>query len=56
MGGHFPSNKNVKAPADNADALKRFQGYMENAEILDWDEVNKARPAFNARWNRTVER
>ena len=56
MGGHFPSNKNVKAPADNAESLKRFQGYMENAKILDWDQINTARPAFNARWNRTVER
>lgn len=56
MGGHFPSNKNVQAPADNAEALKRFQGYMANAKILDWDQINAARPAFNARWNRTVER
>ncbi|KAG0921142.1 hypothetical protein G6F31_020444 [Rhizopus arrhizus] len=56
MGGHFPSNKNVQAQADNADALKRFQGYMENAKILDWDQITTTRPAFNARWNRTVER
>lgn len=56
MGGHFPSNKNVQAPADSVEALKRFQGYMENAKILDWDQINTARPAFNARWNRTVER
>ncbi len=56
MGGHFPSNKNVQASADNAETLKRFQGYMANAKILDWDQINAARPAFNARWNRTVER
>lgn len=54
--GNFPSNKNVQAPADNAEALKRFQGYMANAKILDWDQINAARPAFNARWNRMISR
>ncbi len=54
--GNFPSNKNVQAPADNAEALKRFQGYMANAKIVDWDQINAARPAFNARWNQTIER
>lgn len=29
---------------------------MANAKILDWDVINATRPAFNARWNRTVER
>ncbi|CUR78324.1 extracellular solute-binding protein [Achromobacter xylosoxidans] len=56
MGGHFPSNKNVQPPAGTEEALKRFQGYMANAKILDWDQINATRPAFNARWNRTVER
>ncbi|MGY6272631.1 extracellular solute-binding protein [Achromobacter denitrificans] len=54
--GNFPSNKNVQAPADNAEALKRFQGYMANAKILDWEQINAIRPAFNARWNRMIER
>ena len=56
MGGHFPSNKNVQPPAGTEEPLKRFQGYMANAKILDWDQINATRPAFNARWNRTVER
>lgn len=56
MGGHFPSNKNVKPAVGNEETLTRFQGYMANAKILDWDQINATRPAFNARWNRTVER
>jgi putative spermidine/putrescine transport system substrate-binding protein len=54
--GNFPSNKNVQAPAGNAEALRRFQGYMANAKIVDWDMINAARPAFNARWNRMTDR
>ncbi|OZI42239.1 spermidine/putrescine ABC transporter substrate-binding protein [Bordetella genomosp. 5] len=56
FGGHFPSNRKVQADAANAATLKQFQGYMESAKVLDWDVINASRPAFNARWNRTVER
>jgi len=28
----------------------------KNAVTLDWDAVNEQRPAWNARWNRTIER
>lgn len=56
MGGHFPSNQKVQAPAGQEASLKQFQGYMANAKILDWDVVNAGRPAFNAKWNRQVER
>ncbi|WP_251863263.1 ABC transporter substrate-binding protein [Achromobacter sp. Marseille-Q4962] len=56
MGGHYPSNKNVRAPAGSEDMLKRFRGHMSNAKILDWDQINANRPAFNARWNSTVAR
>ncbi|MFU1980689.1 ABC transporter substrate-binding protein [Bordetella hinzii] len=55
-GGHFPSNRKVQASAQNEAMLTQFQGYMANAKILDWDVINATRPAFNARWNRTVER
>nr|WP_086059033.1 ABC transporter substrate-binding protein [Bordetella genomosp. 9] len=55
-GGHFPSNRTVQADAGNQDMLKQFQTYMETVKVLDWDAVNATRAAFNARWNRTVER
>ncbi|WP_447917141.1 extracellular solute-binding protein [Achromobacter aegrifaciens] len=56
MGGHFPSNRNVLAPADHAEALQRFQVYMSNARIPNWDQINEFGPAFNARWNREIGR
>ncbi|RXN88216.1 spermidine/putrescine ABC transporter substrate-binding protein [Achromobacter aloeverae] len=55
-GGHFPSNRDVKGTGDNVAVLKQFQDYMANAKVLDWDAINATRPAFNARWNRVMER
>lgn len=56
FGGHFPSNRKVKGTATTSAALTQVQGFMENAKILDWDAINATRPAFNARWNRVMER
>lgn len=56
-GNQIPSN--TKSPAIGDDAklkLKQFAGYMKNAVVLDWDSVNENRPAWNARWNRLIER
>jgi len=55
-GGHFPSNRQVQGTGEHAAMLTQFQGYMQNAKVLDWDAINATRPALNARWNRTVER
>nr|WP_231755491.1 ABC transporter substrate-binding protein [Bordetella sp. N] len=55
-GGHFPSNRNVKGTGANEAVLKQFQEYMANAKVLDWDAINATRAAFNARWNRAMER
>ncbi len=56
-GNQIPSNP--KAPAVDADSklkLKQFGEYMKTAVVLDWDAVNESRPAWNARWNRLIER
>lgn len=56
-GNQIPSN--TKAPAIGDDAklkLKQFAEYMKTAVVLDWDSVNENRPAWNARWNRLIER
>ena len=31
-------------------------GYMKTAVTVDWDTINANRPAWNARWNKTIER
>ncbi|WP_459616187.1 ABC transporter substrate-binding protein [Bordetella sp. 2513F-2] len=56
FGGHFPSNKTVTAPAGSEEMLAKFQQYMQNAHVVDWDTINATRGSFNARWNRSVER
>lgn len=56
FGGHFPSNKKVAAVAGEEASFKTVQGYIEKSVVLDWDVINATRPAFNTRWNRTVER
>ena len=55
-GSLFPSNKNVSPPPDHVVSFKRFQGYMTNAKIVNWERINADRPAFNARWNKMIVR
>ncbi|MBP2301195.1 ABC transporter substrate-binding protein [Azospirillum picis] len=55
-GAQIPSNTKVKAPADVADQMDKFQGYMKNAVTVDWDVINEKRPDWNQRWNREIER
>ena len=56
-GNQIPSNP--KAPAVDEDSklkLKQFGEYMKTAVVVDWDAINESRPAWNARWNRIIER
>jgi putative spermidine/putrescine transport system substrate-binding protein len=56
-GNQIPSNP--KAPAMDEDSklkLKQFGEYMKTAVVVDWDAINESRPAWNARWNRIIER
>ena len=50
--------RNPKAPAVDVGAAQVAQitQWMKNAVTLDWDSVNANRPAWNARWNKTIER
>jgi len=56
FGGHFPSNPKVKPLAGEEASFEKVQGFIEKSVVLDWDVINASRPAFNTRWNRTVER
>lgn len=56
-GNQIPSNPKAAAIGDDAKLkLKQFGEYMKTAVIVDWDSINENRPAWNARWNRTIER
>ena len=55
-GSQIPSNATSIAVGDLAQArLKQFIKYMENAVVVDWEAINTNRPAWNQRWNRSIE-
>ena len=56
-GNQIPSNPKSQAAGDDAKLkLKQFGDYMMTAVTVDWDVINENRPAWNARWNKTIER
>ena len=51
------SIKLLEPPATyTALTVAQISQWMKNAVTLDWDSVNANRPAWNARWNKNVER
>jgi putative spermidine/putrescine transport system substrate-binding protein len=56
-GNQIPSNPKAPAVGDDAKLkLKQFGEYMKTAVVVDWNAINENRPAWNARWNRTIEK
>lgn len=57
FGNQIPSNLKTQPGTPAAQAtVDRFKGYMKTVITLDWDSINAARPEWNTRWNKTVER
>ena len=50
----------IKLPGPSATftalTVAQISQWMKNAVTLDWDSVNANRPAWNACWNKTIER
>lgn len=55
-GDQVPSNPKAKATGEAAAIVAKMTEYMKTARTVDWDAINENRPAWNARWNKTVER
>jgi putative spermidine/putrescine transport system substrate-binding protein len=55
-GDQIPSNSKTQASGAAAALVKQMNEYMKTAIAVDWDAINENRPAWNARWNKTVER
>ena len=51
-----PANPKAPAVGEGAAQVAQISQWMKNAVTLDWDSVNANRPAWNARWNKTIER
>jgi putative spermidine/putrescine transport system substrate-binding protein len=55
-GNQIPSNPKAPATGEAAAMVAKMNEYMKTAVAVDWDVINENRPAWNARWNKTVER
>ena len=55
-GSQIPTNPKAPAVGEGATQVAQISKWMKNAVTLDWDSVNANRPAWNARWNKTIER
>jgi putative spermidine/putrescine transport system substrate-binding protein len=56
FGDQVPSNPKTKATGAAAALVTQMTDYMKTAVSVDWDVINENRPAWNARWNKTIER
>ncbi|WP_426139722.1 ABC transporter substrate-binding protein [Pseudomonas sp. DWP3-1-2] len=56
FGDQIPSNPKTPTTDKTRSQVEAMNTYLETAVTIDWDQVNKLRPEWNARWNRSVER
>lgn len=55
-GDQIPSNPNTPTTDKTRGQVEAMKQYLTTAIAIDWDQVNEQRPAWNARWNRSIER
>ena len=56
FGAQIPTNPNAPVVGEGVEQVAKVNQWMKNAVTLDWDSINANRPAWNTRWNRTIER
>ena len=55
-GDQIASHPNTPTTDKTRDEVEAMKQYLTTAIAIDWDQVNEQRPAWNARWNRSIER
>ena len=55
-GDQIPSNPNTPTTDKTRGQVEAMKQYLTTAIAIFWDQVNEQRPAWNARWNRSIER
>jgi putative spermidine/putrescine transport system substrate-binding protein len=55
-GDQIPSNPSTPTTDKTRGQVQAMEKYLETAIAIDWDQVNQLRPAWNARWSRSIER
>ena len=55
-GAQIPTNPKAPAVGEGAAQVADINKWMKTAVTIDWESINANRPAWNARWNKTIER
>lgn len=55
-GSQIPTNPKAPAVGEGVAQVAAINNYMKTAITVDWESINANRPAWNARWNKTIER
>jgi len=55
-GAQIPTNPKAPAVGEGATQVADINKWMKTAITIDWESINANRPAWNARWNKTIER
>lgn len=55
-GDQIPSNPKTPTTDKTRPQVEAMAKYLDTAVSIDWDQVNQQRPAWNARWSRSIER
>ncbi|MDR6425229.1 putative spermidine/putrescine transport system substrate-binding protein [Variovorax paradoxus] len=55
-GAQIPTNPKAPAVGDGVQQVADINQWMKTAVTIDWDSINANRPAWNARWNKTIEK
>ncbi|MDT7837932.1 ABC transporter substrate-binding protein (plasmid) [Aquabacterium sp. OR-4] len=56
FGAQIPTNPKAPVVGEGVAQVAAISKWMKTAVTVDWDSINANRPAWNARWNKTVER
>lgn len=55
-GAQIPTNPKTPAEGEGAAQVAEINKWMKTAVTIDWESINANRPAWNARWNKTIEK
>ena len=55
-GAQIPTNPKAPVVGESATQVANINKWMKAAVTIDWESINANRPAWNARWNKTIEK
>jgi putative spermidine/putrescine transport system substrate-binding protein len=55
-GAQIPTNPKAPAVGEGATQVADINKWMKTAITIDWESINANRPAWNSRWNKTIEK